>query len=296
MAQILGVGIATLDIINQLDHYPVEDSEQRASAQQVKRGGNVTNTLVVLSQLGEQCDWCGVLANDPGSMAIRADLELNQVALQHCEIVESGTTPTSYIVLNNQNGSRTIVHYRDLPELSSASFQACPLDPYQWLHFEGRAVDETRKMMMFARQQQSQLTISLEIEKPREEIEQLFPLADLLLFSRHYAHSQGFTSAVELLQAMRPLAPHSTLVCAWGELGAYALQENGEIIHAPAIAQDKIIDSLGAGDTFNAGMIHNLLNKQPLSIALRNSCRLAGLKCAQQGFNGLAKRYQQPDR
>ena len=50
MAQILGIGIATLDIINEVDGYPVEDSEQRALAQRQRTGGNVTNTLTVLRQ------------------------------------------------------------------------------------------------------------------------------------------------------------------------------------------------------------------------------------------------------
>jgi ketohexokinase len=49
------VGIATLDIINVVDTYPAENSEVRALSQQKVRGGNATNSLVVLSQLGYQC-------------------------------------------------------------------------------------------------------------------------------------------------------------------------------------------------------------------------------------------------
>ena len=30
MARVLGIGIATLDIVNLVDHYPVEDEEMRA--------------------------------------------------------------------------------------------------------------------------------------------------------------------------------------------------------------------------------------------------------------------------
>lgn len=296
MAQVLGVGIATLDIINQLDHYPLEDSELRANAQQIARGGNATNTLVVLSQLGEQCDWCGVLADDPNSNTVRADLAHNNISIKYCQIVPNTVTPTSYIILNTSNGSRSIIHYRDLPELELKAFQACPLDQYQWLHFEGRAVDETFKMMEFSRQQQPTLPISLEVEKPREGIEQLFPLADLLFFSRHFAKSQNYSTATELLLDMQKRVPQATLVCAWGEHGAYAVAPNGEILHAPAISQGLVIDSLGAGDTFNAGMIHHLLAKQPLVQALQNSCQLAALKCTQQGFKGLAKRYQQLDK
>lgn len=294
MAHILGVGIATLDIINHLDGYPIEDSEVRADAQQICRGGNATNTLAVLSQLGEQCEWCGVLANDPGSQTIRQDLQHHRIGFQHCRVQEDGATPTSYIILNRQNGSRSIVHYRDLAELDLATFKHHDLGRYQWLHFEGRAVNETLLMMQYAKQQQPHLPCSLEIEKPREGIEKLFPKADVLLFSRHYAEANGYQSATDLLHAIQPQAPHARLICAWGDQGAYALEPQGSIIHAPAHKQWQVVDSLGAGDTFNAGIIHNLLAGTPLLQALHNSCYLAALKCSQQGFANLAERYLQP--
>ena len=52
MTHILLNGIATLDIINQLDHYPLEDSEVRALNQISRIGGNAANSSIVLQQLG----------------------------------------------------------------------------------------------------------------------------------------------------------------------------------------------------------------------------------------------------
>jgi ketohexokinase len=69
MPHILGIGIATLDIINSVDGYPAEDTEVRALRQQLRRGGNCTNTLAVLSQLGHRCAWGGVLAAEPNISA-----------------------------------------------------------------------------------------------------------------------------------------------------------------------------------------------------------------------------------
>ena len=47
--RILGVGIATLDLINEVERYPPEDAEVRALTQRRSRGGNAANTLAVLS-------------------------------------------------------------------------------------------------------------------------------------------------------------------------------------------------------------------------------------------------------
>jgi ketohexokinase len=43
MAKILAVGIATLDIINTVERYPLLDGETRALSQHKTRGGNATN-------------------------------------------------------------------------------------------------------------------------------------------------------------------------------------------------------------------------------------------------------------
>ncbi len=296
MAHVLGVGIATLDIINTLASYPLEDSEVRATGQQICRGGNATNTLAVLSQLGESCSWCGVLADDSGAQLIRQDLDKYHIDYASSAIQIGGNTPTSYIILNQQNGSRSIVHHRNLAELDAKTFIACDLTPYQWLHFEGRAVGETLQMMQHAQQKFPQVPRSLEVEKARDGIEQLFSKADLLLFSKHYAEKKGYQSASELLHDIQPQAVNSQLVCAWGKEGAYGLNPQGEVIHASAFIQKHVVDSLGAGDTFNAGMIHHLLAGNALQTALHNSCCLAGLKCSQQGFSNLVKRYIQLDR
>lgn len=290
MAKIVGIGIAALDIINITDGYPAEDSEVRALDQRVVRGGNVTNMLVVLSQLGHECHWGGTLGNDAGSQIIIEDLLTFSVNTQAVKTIAGKHTPTSYITLNQHNGSRTIVHYRDLPEYTVEDFSLIDLHSVDWLHFEGRNVDQVLKMIKCAKARHPYLTISVEIEKFRPDIELLFDCPDILFFSRHYAHQNGFSRAEQLLTSMqsriRTDAQIPLLICTWGEQGAYALH-NGNIIHASAPSLDTIIDTIGAGDTFNAGFIHSYNQHKDIDSALKQACALASKKCSQWGFSGL---------
>ena len=286
MPRILAVGVATLDIINEVAAYPLEDAELRAFSQLVRRGGNATNTLVVLSQLGHQCTWGGVLVDEPGTHVVLDDLELYGINTDYCARLGGGKLPTSYITLSRSSGSRTIVHFRDLPEYSSAAFEQIPLESLDWVHFEGRNVAETLLMMQLVRRRAPRLPVSLEIEKSREGIERLFPLARLLLVSSDYVRESGREPA-DQLQRIRQQAPQADLVCTLGGKGAIGLTRQGQCCSVPACFPAKVVDTLAAGDTFNAGMIDSLCRQDDLEYAMRFASKLAGKKCGQSGLHGL---------
>ncbi|WP_438969949.1 PfkB family carbohydrate kinase [Methylophaga sp.] len=283
MATILAVGIATIDIINTVAAYPAEDDEIRALSQQQVRGGNATNTLTVLSQLGHRCYWTGVLIDEPDSDIVKQALHQSQIDFSLCQPVSEGKMPTSYITLSSTSGSRTIVHHRDCPELDFDHFQTLDLNQFDWVHFEGRNINELKKMLSWLKKNYPSLPCSLEVEKPRDCIESLFDIPDVLLFSRPYAEHCGYDNAESFL---RSLALTATISCSWGGAGAW-LKHQQEIFHSPAFSPEKIIDTLGAGDTFNAGLISALIKKQTPKQALTEACQLAGKKCGQMGYDNL---------
>ena len=287
MSHILTVGIATLDIINLVDHYPAEDEEMRAVDQHIESGGNAANTACVLAQYGHKVDFAGTLAHEPDGYRIEQQLKAKHVATGFCQHVKKGKAPTSYITLNQQTGSRTIVHYRDLPEYDYQHFHQIPLEEFDWFHFEARNASEVRRMLVETQQRRVDQPISLEVEKEREEIDSLLPLADILLFSRVFVTARGFDKPAAFFDAMRSHIPEAILVCTWGDQGAWARDRNNRDYHAPACPPPEIIDTLGAGDTFNAGLIHAMVSGLTLAEALVHACQLAGKKLGQHGFGGL---------
>ncbi len=284
MARILAVGNATLDIINIVDSYPHEDQEVRAEAQQRRRGGNATNTLAILAQLGHHGHWAGTVADEPDGQAILDDLHDYGVDTSAVSHQSQGKVPTSYITLNRQNGSRTIVHYRDLPEYQADDFAAIDLAPFDWLHFEGRNLEQLQRMMADARARRPDLPISIEVEKARPQIEQFFNSADYLFFSRDFAQARGFKQAEAFLHAMHQQAPHAQLSCTWGAGGAYAMDASGRLFYAAATTLERVVDTLGAGDTFNGGMIDALVRGESLKEALLYATGVAGRKCGVYGL------------
>ncbi len=287
MAKVLGVGNATLDIIHVVDHYPNENEEIHCRQRFIRRGGNAANTLVVLSQMGIECSWAGVLVNNPDGEIILDDLHRHGIDTGSCRLIDSGSVPVSSVLISTATGSRTITHCRGLPEYTFGDFESIALHPFNWLHFEGRNVTETRRMLESLHAGPASMPCSLEIEKPRDGIESLFPYPDILLFSREYGLARGFTEPVSLLGTVRKRCPHADLFCAWGDAGAAAIDSRGHVYENAAFAPATVIDTLGAGDTFNAAVISGYLERLDIRATLVRACRLAGEKCGQYGFDGL---------
>lgn len=282
MSNILLTGIATLDIINQVDHYPVEDSEIRALNQIIRCGGNACNSAIVLQQLGLSASLLTNRADDVNASQIFTELAQRSINTTLCPVQKSSITPTSYITSNTQNGSRSIIHYRNLEELSADYFTKVNLSHYDWLHFEARNCQQLELMLQHAKTFNK--PISIELEKDREHIDLIIPFADVLLLSKPFAKSHGFDNAATCIEHFSSLYTDKIITCTWGDQGAW-LYTDSHIQHQPAFEIDKPVETLGAGDTFNAGFISSIIHNMSPIVALQFACQLAANKCLQSGFD-----------
>ena len=138
-----------------MPQYPEEDSKLRATDLSVRRGGNCANTLEVLGQLleGEGIQDVGLhlVSCLPSSESAGARKILDsfgadsRINFRHCLYREGCTEPaSSYIIRSETSGSRTIVNYNDLPEMTEDEFSRIAdafrsdIEGDTWWHFEAR--------------------------------------------------------------------------------------------------------------------------------------------------------------
>uniref|UniRef100_S4R659 Ketohexokinase n=1 Tax=Petromyzon marinus TaxID=7757 RepID=S4R659_PETMA len=190
---------------------------------------------------------------------------------------------------------------RDLPEILADDFSKVDLGPFRWIHWEGRNGDEQLRMiarvneMNRRRDPGEAITVSVEIEKPEKlDTHQLIGHGDVVFISKDFAKHAGYNSAEAAVRGLygrvNARRGSGVLVCAWGEQGAAATGPSGEVACSPAFPPPTLVDTLGAGDTFIAGVIAALSRVWPgqsLQEALTFGCRVAGKKCGVQGYEGL---------
>lgn len=159
---------------------------------------------------------------------------------------------------------------------------------------QGRNASEQVKMLQRIEQYNAKqplpqrVRVSVEIEKPREELFQLFGYGEVVFVSKDVAKHLGFQSAAEALRGLYGrVKKGATLICAWAEKGADALGPDGQLLHSDAFPPPRVVDTLGAGDTFNASVIFSLSKGNSVQEALRFGCQVAGRKCGLQGFEGI---------
>jgi len=147
-------------------------------------------------------------------------------------------------------------------------------------------------------------------------VNDLISFADLVFFSRQLVRNRGYAQEqtdhdntpkqfIEHIieqygknRVARPL----TVVVPWGETGAYgarydcslalydeSYQQDIEVQFSPSFPPQNVVDTIGAGDTFNGAYLSyamkNNIWKYDVAQCLQYACKVAGYKVGYEGFD-----------
>ncbi|KUI71551.1 Ketohexokinase [Cytospora mali] len=316
------IGACYLDTILSVPHFPEQDAKLRATSLKVRRGGNCGNGLEVLQQFlpPPSSAWPPPLTphlvttlpsrQSAATAKVLSSFGPNSpVDLGHCiHREDQAEAASSYIIHSRETGSRTIVNHNGLADMTVDEFIGIAdefkgMGAETWWHFEGRIPETILKCIHHIRHHLPRARVSVEVEKPkRDGLRELAAEADVVIYSRSWAEGEGYTSSEDCLTGEVERAPKaSLLLCTWGAHGATALSlPSREVIHITPVSDPavQIVDAVGAGDTFVAGMLYGLLCRTgdwDVQRMVRFAVDLATLKIQQDGFRGLASKLSPAD-
>lgn len=277
---IVGLGLATLDYIAGLDHFPKPDEKCRTKNFCISGGGNCANTLAALSRLKCSTTLLSCIGDDSFGQQILDSLDQEHINTDHI-LRKSTQSPFSYIISDYTNHTRTSLDTRESDEDLLIPIPDDVLDDCDFVFLDGSF---TKSAIALAQRATAQnIPIMLELENPRYTSVTLLNQATIVVASKDYILQNHKNSLDPIKSGMQELldAGPQLVIATMGEDGAIAMGDS-HIQQVPAYPV-KSIDTTGAGDAFNAGFIFGCLNRWSVNSTLRFASLIAGRCCKHPG-------------
>ena len=293
------IGDAAVDTRIQLPDKDVGVGTLKDIRPDLSPGGTVGNTAVALARIGVKVGLVFAVGADGYGDYLKQALSTAGVDIHHVQVVP-GRFTLNVIVIIDQSGERYFaVHPADGAASLYYPPAALDLDSLRaagWLHVSGSGFEHgtTRhtvlKAMAWAKESGVPVSLDLNLRPQtdslspdyQETVDRALHYADYVLGSATDEFTL-YTGLADGIEAARLVAAgQRTVVARLGHEGCLVITPAGTTEHIPAFTVP-VVDTLGAGDVFNAGFIAAGLAGQSVLAAARWGNALAALSVAAAG-------------
>jgi sugar/nucleoside kinase (ribokinase family) len=269
-------------------------AEQLVSGYQLEMGGSACIFASQCAKLGLQTVGTGKVGKDAFGALVLERLREAGVDITHVEVDEGVQTGLG-LALCTQDNDRAILTVAGSIDSADPKTLLRMLPRARHLHVASYYLlsgmrPHWPEILLEARR--LGLTCSLDTNwDPAERwggLDELTPYLDILMPNEH--EITAFTGIHDPEKAAREVAKRIPIVVVkLGAEGAMLVQEDRETLHCPANEVD-VVDTVGAGDTFDAGFLYGYLNGLRLEDCLR-----VGVFCASRSVRKQGGFIGQPD-
>ena len=280
---VLCVGHAACDVSFFVDHYPQENTKCETHECLEDCGGPAANAAWLLSSWELRVGFAGLVGDDVHGKRTRDEFTAVCTDVSLLEMRPGHATPLSMILINRQNGSRTIINRKlNGASLSMDTAKLLPLKP-RVLLFDGHELEAS----LTAIQAFPEAISILDAGSWREGTAALAGQVNYLAASERFAvQATGVTSLQseaerrQCLARLREQFATKTIVTL-GERGLM-YDDGGGFNQLSAFPADAV-DTTAAGDIFHGAFAYAIAAKMPLREALRFSSMAASLSVCKAG-------------
>ncbi|KAL1367757.1 hypothetical protein HN51_021877 [Arachis hypogaea] len=226
---IVGFGGVGVDLLATVPTFPKPDSKNRTTDLKVQGGGNTGNALTCAARLGLKPRIISKIANDPQGRALVEELEAEGIDTSFMVISKEGTTPFSYIIIDNQTKTRTCIFTEGYPKMIPEDLPRprllSALDGAKLAYFDVR-MPETA-LVIAHEAFNRKIPILVDVERPREGLDELLPLTDYVICSEKFpqAWTRASTIPRALVSIMLRLPRLKFVIVTLGKNGCIMLEQ-----------------------------------------------------------------------
>ena len=298
--KILGIGNAIVDVICKVDDQYLKDNELTKSTmklidksefkkllstlkiEKTVSGGSVANSIVGLSQLGNEVGFIGKINDDELGQKYENGLKKENVSYLYLKRDEKIPTGTCLILIT-PDSERTMCTYLGIAgKISENDINAQIIKKAEITFLEGYLWDEGEPKKAFnkAINNSNKIAMSLSdqfcVERHKSQFLDLVKNKLDIIFTNEQEilsliNSKSFDDAVSYSKNL-----DKSIVITRGEKGAVSIKGN-DVVEFSARKNLKIIDLTGAGDLFAAGYLHGLINKMNIKECLKKGTELSSI-------------------
>ena len=296
--KILGIGNAIVDVICKVDDQYLINNQLTKSTmklvdenefqkllstlkiEQTISGGSVANSIVGLSQLGNDVGFIGKINDDDLGKKYEDGLTKEKVQYFYNKKKEVSPTGTCLILIT-PDAERTMVTFlgisgkistNDINEKAIQKSEMIFLEGYLW--DEGEPKSAFDKAMLLSNTKAMSLSDQFCVERHKSDFLDLVKNKLDITFAneqeiKSLIDAKSFEDVIEFGKKLGKL-----LIITRGEQGSIAIK-NQEIVECKSKPNLEIVDLTGAGDLFAAGFIHGLINNNSTKECLKKGTEMS---------------------
>ena len=296
--KILGIGNAIVDVICKVDEdYLIKNSLIKSTMKLVDEkefkklllnlkieetvsGGSVANSIVGLSQLGNDVGFIGKISDDDLGAKYEEGLKKENVQYFYSKKKEEIPTGTCLILITPDSERTMVTFLGTAGKINDKDIDVAAVKKSKILFLEGYLWDEGEPKKAFDMAINNSNTVAMS-------------LSDLFCVERHkshflklvenkiditFANEQEIMSLLEV-KKFEDVVEYSKkidrlVVVTRGDKGAVAIKGN-EVVECDSRKNHQILDLTGAGDLFAGGFLHGHINGKSLQESLEKGSEMA---------------------
>jgi sugar/nucleoside kinase (ribokinase family) len=268
---VLVVGELNVDLIlSDIEKFPEIGKEVLAHGMTLTLGSSSAIFASNISSLGARVAFLGKIGNDKFGEVVLETLKTNHVDVSMVKTDENAGTGATIVLYVDEDRANTTypgamdlltpgdITEEDLKKARHLHFSSYFLQPGMWKGL-GQLFRLARKLG---------LTTSFDMQwDPKEtwdmDMEDILPHVNVFLPNE--MELKSLTGKKDLYEAIDSVKKYSeTIVIKRGNKGSIVVQDNN-LFDLPSFLNEKVIDTVGAGDSFNAGFIFKYIKNENIS-------------------------------
>ncbi len=295
---VIVVGELNVDLIlNRIAGFPEVGKEILAQDMTLTLGSSSAIFASNLSSLGTRVAFIGMIGKDQFGDLVLSSLETKGVGTEFIirrDDLNTGAT----IVLNFDQDRAMVTHPGAMEHLTVSDIHDKMLAQAGHLHFSSFFLQPGLRPDvgdMFSRAKTIGLTTSLDIQwDPEEkwgfEYRKILPYVDVFLPNE--TELLKLTGKNDLDRALVALKDFTHIVAVkQGSRGSLVMHGDRRT-QMPAFINENVVDAIGAGDSYNAGFIYQLIKKKPIEECQRFANLTGAVSTTEAGGTAAFKDYQ----